>query len=425
VNQFVIDNSGYTVRAKVLVKSFDYHTDKFNENEKKFLDRWLVEYVELELGRSPTRDLERKIVKILNNELPFDTPGIEYYLKWRSGADFGNDQIETMTANSTVPVGNDVEAAETEQIRSDHRVRNETNTASRFDDMCDVLSRLKRHAASLSSRQRSDASMWLAAALSTDFSKSIDRLTEWITESAPTVYDRAADAIYNATHEGGKFHRIIDGSHSPVAMWEKVREALPDDTFIQEVTGYADALMKDLSTTQGIPIVSISRESYDAIANSVNTAFGIPRSWTADALTVNTSELLASSLGVVALALNWNAADKERFFEAIGSAGIAATCSANPVLALVTMVSFAKAFNESRDRQSYGEFLRGLSKGGLGTGVLLAASSVIGGPAWIGLIVGLCLAIASRQAIDKIEFSEVASWLVNTLRTEISRIRSS
>ena len=42
-----MDNSGYTDQAKALVKSFDFHTDKFNENEKKILDRWLVNYVEL------------------------------------------------------------------------------------------------------------------------------------------------------------------------------------------------------------------------------------------------------------------------------------------------------------------------------------------------------------------------------------------
>jgi hypothetical protein len=103
-----------------------------------------------------------------------------------------------------------------------------------------------------------------------------------------------------------------------------------------------------MATPQGIPLVSISRDNYDAVADALSQRLGVPKSWVADAMTVNGAELFASSFGVIALALNWTKDDKERFGDIAATIGLSGAFSANPVLGLVSLISLAKAFQQGR-----------------------------------------------------------------------------
>lgn len=40
---------------------FNFHTPEFTKNEQRFLDQWLCKYIELELGRPPSRKIEEHI----------------------------------------------------------------------------------------------------------------------------------------------------------------------------------------------------------------------------------------------------------------------------------------------------------------------------------------------------------------------------
>ncbi len=63
---------------------FDYHTDDFSRDEQSFLDRWLISYIELEMGRPPNRKIEENILAMLRGKRPIDTVGMETYIKWES-----------------------------------------------------------------------------------------------------------------------------------------------------------------------------------------------------------------------------------------------------------------------------------------------------------------------------------------------------
>jgi hypothetical protein len=257
----------------------------------------------------------------------------------------------------------------------------------------------------------SDTGMWILGVLSTDFSKNVTDWLETAVDTTPTIYDKFVDALYNSTSIGGPIHRLFDGSHSPLAMWEKVQEARSDDTFIQEIVAYFSTMSKDLITDKGIPLTTISPETYDRIATLLNEDLGIPRSWASDILSVNATELFATSFGVFALALNWNTENKKRFAEIATSVGLAAAYSANPILGLIGIASLAKSFNDGRNSKSYSDFARGIFTGGVGTGTLLITSSVIGGPAWIGLVVGMCLAMFARKHAEDFNPVKVAEWI--------------
>jgi len=402
--------------------SYDYHHDGFEKDEQAFLDRWLQSYIEIDNGRlpDPKRRAEKHIKDMLIGSAEIDTFGMEAYIKWKAAwATEATYKRSKMRGNIVSPQS---EGPNFVLIDSDIGTYPEVIVASpkfskatakaRGDTTREFLAQLKLRTNNLSMRV-GDPVLWVTTALSTDFSRKFTEWTEAISENAPTVYDQAVDAVYNATHEGGSaLHRLIDGQHGVLEMWEAVKNTSQSDTLLDEMEGYFSAFWKDLSTQQGLPFTSMSRESYDNIATELNQIFGIPKSWVADSFTVNATELLASSLGILALSLNWNSKDIEKFGEIAASLGTAAAFSANPVLALVGLVSLARAFDKGRGKKAYTEVLNGIAKGGIGSGVVIAVSSIVGGPTWIGLVVGLILGIWVRKYTDRIiDFGDLTDWI--------------
>jgi hypothetical protein len=370
--------------------SFDYHTDDFTKNEQKFLDRWLNSYVELDVGRPPTRKIEEHILDMLDGRLPIDTVGMETYIKWQS-AKFQHDN-PTNDPDGRPPSG------------------------GAFADLGFSLSTMNSQFADLKARATADASALLAVIISSDFSRTISAWTERTFEGAATIYDKSADAIYNTTHEGGALHRLFDGSHTVGGMWDAVKEASPDDELAQEVAGFIDTFLKDVSTVNGLPFINISPNTLDDLAGTLNQSLGIPKAWTSDLASFNLPELFGTSFGVIALAMNWSKADREQFADHAISLGIAAGFSANPLLGIVALVGLAKALQGKKDKVAYTQLLKGIGRGGIGTGALLMASTVIGGPAWIGVIVGLILSVYARRTLGDVSAEHVSNWMISVLR---------
>ncbi len=62
------------------------------------------------------------------------------------------------------------------------------------------------------------------------------------------------------------------------------------------------------------------------------------------------------------------------------------------------------------------EIVNGLSKGGVGTGVFLATSSVIGGPVWVGILAGMCVGVVVHKTMDTVDISQITAFVNTSLR---------
>ena len=60
----------------------------------------------------------------------------------------------------------------------------------------------------------------------------------WNTSVVKNCLNEYIDKIYNTTGIGSYSHRLFDESHSPLAMWEKVKATLPDDSRTEEIKNY-------------------------------------------------------------------------------------------------------------------------------------------------------------------------------------------
>ena len=256
-----------------------------------------------------------------------------------------------------------------------------------------------------------------------ELSRTINSWLQGMVSGAPTIYDRAMDATYNATHIGGGFHRMFDGSHTIPGAFEAVRNASPDDNIFQEAAGLLQALARDATTPRGLPLVNWDQDTFNRLAETLG-GLGISRDWLIDLVSYDAVELVGSSIGVVAIALNWNNEDIEEFTTIVGGMGMSAAVSANPLLLIVTIVALAKAFHTARKTGDWKEFTDGLAKGGICTGAVLLVTSTLGGPAVVVLLTGLCVGIAAHRVTENVSIVEVGQFVVRQVTNTPSMTRN-
>ena len=244
-----------------------------------------------------------------------------------------------------------------------------------------------------------------------DLSRAINDWLQGLVAGTPTIYDRAMDATYNATHIGGGLHRMFDGSHTIPGAFQAVRNASPDDNIFQEAAGLLQALARDATTPMGLPLVNWDQDTFYILAGTLEN-LGISRDWLRDMVSYDAVELVGSSIGVLAIALNWNNEDVEEFSILVGGMGLSAAVSANPLLLIVTIVALAKAFHTARKTGDWKEFSDGLAKGGICTGAVLLVMSLVGGPTVVVLLAGICVGVVAHRATENVSVVEIGQFVV-------------
>ena len=236
-------------------------------------------------------------------------------------------------------------------------------------------------------------------------------------EGVPTVYDKAMDAFYNATHiGGGNLHRLFDGSHTLWGAWEKCKEALPNDSLSQEVFGYLKALGHDLSSPAGLPVADMSKEGYEKFASWLES-IGIERSLTQDLLHINTPELIGSTIGSLALIFRWNSKDISKFANIVATIGITSCTAANPLGIIITLVGLARSYQLAVRSDAKIGAINGLLRGAVKSSLFIGTSGIIGGPVWIGIVTALVIYLLTNRHIENVNILEMKNLLQNVINT--------
>ena len=256
-----------------------------------------------------------------------------------------------------------------------------------------------------------------------------DNLNSWLQDIAAgsaTIYDKAMDATYNATHLGGSQHRLFDGGHTVAGAWAAARSASPDDNIIQEALGTIQGLFRDGTTPQGLPLANWDKGTFERVAGTLESNFGISKGWFYDLNTYDAGELLGGTVGVLALALGWNRADTETFAKFVGSMGLSAAIGANPLLLVVTVAALAKAFHKAHQTGEYAELIDGQLKGGMGAGATVAAVSLVGvagGPAGVALLAGLAAGTLANMATKNVSVAQIGRFMAEQTPTIANELK--
>ena len=246
---------------------------------------------------------------------------------------------------------------------------------------------------------------------SPQISREINDWLQSLVKGSATDYDKAMDARFIETGIGGSYHRLFDGGHSPIGSFQAARDALPNDSIFEEAAGLMQALARDATTPRGLPLVTWNEDTFNQLSSTLGN-FGISRSWLNDLVSYDAVELIGGSIGILAVALNWNNDDVEEFSSIVGSMGLSAIVSANPLMLVVTVVAVARAFHVARKSGDWKEFSDGLAKGGICTGAVLLTTSLVSGPTVVVLLTGICVGILANQATKRVSFVEIGQFIV-------------
>ena len=261
--------------------------------------------------------------------------------------------------------------------------------------------------------------------VASDLSPQLNDLVQAAVKGKATIYDKAMDAAYLETHIGGGNHRLFDGGHTLLGAIKATHDASPDDTLIQEALGGMQGLLRDVSTPKGLPLANWDKATYDAVADSLQSNFGISKSWLYDLNSYDVGELLGGAVGAVSLIFGWNQAETESFASLAAGMGMSVAVSANPLLLAVSVVAFGRAFHKANHADEYVELAEGGFKGAIGTGASLgtiALVGVAGGPAGVALLAGVTAGVLAHVATKDVTLESIHSFVREDAATVVRQI---
>jgi len=176
---------------------------------------------------------------------------------------------------------------------------------------------------------------------------------------------------------------------------------LQNDTTIQETFGTLEALLSDMSSVVGLPVVEFGKEKAEAFRDAFAT-IGIDEKRFADFFSYNTIEVVGSAIPALALMFSWNTDDTVRFAKIVGALGVSTAYAGNPVGAIVVLVGLARSFQKARqDNLSLKTWAKSLGTGGVTSTLVIVSMSFVGPTLWVfGISVLIAVNLMKANGID-------------------------
>ena len=230
------------------------------------------------------------------------------------------------------------------------------------------------------------------------------RLDQWLASTFNQnfdAYDKAVDAVYNATRVGGSaLHHLLDQQHDLLGAFAAVKDVAADDSFARELTQAGEHLLRDTASISGTNMLfSLTPQQFDAVAKSVADT-GVTKTYLADAFTVNGSELLGGVIALAAAIVVARKGSPDQVSRLGGGMLMSSLASGNPALLGIGAASLAYAAWKGECRK---EMAVQCGKGALVSGAAILATNLLGGPIWWGCVVGMGTAVLMGKAVDNPE----------------------
>ena len=233
-----------------------------------------------------------------------------------------------------------------------------------------------------------------------------------LVKGSATIYDKAMDAEYLATHIGGGNHRMFDGGHTLWGAAKAVHDA--GGTASEQAAGYVQGLARDMTTTKGLPLATWSKDSYESVSNTLH----LPNNWFYDLNSFDASEVIGASVGAVMLVLQWRKPDADRFGKTVGALGLASVVGANPLLIIAAVAGLARLYQTARRDGAGVEAFDGMARGvTAGGGAMLVASGVaaLGGPVGVVALAGVAAGVLGGLAMDRVSVAGIVMRMTTML----------
>jgi uncharacterized protein YifE (UPF0438 family) len=382
-----------------------------NKWDVRLLNKHLSRYKKLEMGQvKPSSANERHFIDVFVNGHPPKTQHEIAYSRYKS-----KNLTAEMLKASTVTDGKDNDDLNEQ-------------TEKTIDSLDEVLigsehSSAKHSQTKIPSKDdlSANAMVWMNFLTESSVSKSLER---WSADTFNTLSDEYTKMIDGSFVEGLKsgvdyvspaLHRLIEGHTLPEAF-RRGREAMENDTTIQEVYGTLGALLSDMSSVIGLPVIEFGKEKAEDFRDAF-AAIGVDEKRFADFFSYNTVEVVGSAIPALALMFSWNSDDAERFAKIVGALSISTAYAGNPIGAIVLLVGLAKSFQKRRQENlSVKSWAKSLGSGGVTSALVIVSMNVVGPTLWVfGISLLITVNLMKAKGID-ISWSRATKYFLDLLR---------
>ena len=174
-------------------------------------------------------------------------------------------------------------------------------------------------------------------------------------------------------------------------------------------------ISKKLSTS--VPYISsiihsTYAKSYNVIQDQVYGIIKVPQKWLEDIKHVEFNELLASSIGPLALYFGWRKRHKEEFSEIASGALASSFVHGDPIGTVTSIAVLAYRYSKSTNKNELRNLKWGVLKGGLSVSAFALTVKAMG-VSLISFLVGICIAAIVRKTVSSLRFFEYLQYLKN------------
>ena len=162
-------------------------------------------------------------------------------------------------------------------------------------------------------------------------------------------------------------------------------------------------------------------KSYTVIYDQFNEAIKIPQKWIEDIKQVEFSELLATSIGPLALFFNWKKRHKEEFSEIASGVMASSFVHGDPIGTITSIVVLAYRYEKSSNKQELRNLKWGVIKGGVSIGAFAITIKAMG-VSLVSFLVGICVAAVVRKTVSTLRFFEYLKF-IRTLKVKIPKLK--
>ena len=183
-------------------------------------------------------------------------------------------------------------------------------------------------------------------------------------------------------------------------------------------------ISKKLSTS--VPYISsvihsTYAKSYNVIQDQLYGIIKVPQKWLEDIKHVEFNELLASSIGPLALYFGWRKRHKEEFSEIASGALASSFIHGDPIGTVTSIVVLAYRYSKSTNNSELRNLKWGVIKGGLSVSVFALTIKAMG-ISLISFLVGICIGAIVRKTVSSLRFFEYLQYL-RTLNVHFPKLK--
>ena len=183
-------------------------------------------------------------------------------------------------------------------------------------------------------------------------------------------------------------------------------------------------ISKKLSTS--VPYISsiihsTYAKSYNVIQDQVYGIIKVPQKWVDDIKHIEFNELLASSIGPLALYFGWKKRHKEEFSEIASGVLSSSFIHGDPIGTVTSIVILAYKYTNSKNKSELRNLKWGIIKGGLSVSAFALTIKAMG-VSLISFLVGVCIAAIVKKTVSSLRFFEYIKYL-RSLKLQIPKIK--